>query len=99
MFEALSVFPGGCDLATAEVVFADDEISADDLADHLQALVDKSLVIAVPAGEGLRYTQLQTLAQYGKEKLTERGDAEHVRDAMADALRRPVRPERGGLHR
>ena len=82
VFEALSVFPGGCDLATAEVVIADDEISADDLADHLQALVDKSLVIAVPAGEGLRYSQLQTLAQYGKEKLTERGDAERVRDAM-----------------
>ena len=27
--------------------------------------------------------QLQTLAHYGKEKLTERGDAERVRDAMA----------------
>ena len=82
VFEALSVFPGGCDLATAEVVIAHDEISADDLADHLQALVDKSLVIAVPAAESVRYSQLQTLAQYGKEKLAERGDAERVRDAM-----------------
>ena len=47
VFERLSVFPGGCDLATAEAVCADDEIAAADLADHLHALVDKSLVVAV----------------------------------------------------
>jgi predicted ATPase/DNA-binding SARP family transcriptional activator len=83
VFERLSVFPGGCDLATVEVVCADDVIAAADLADHLGALVDKSLVVAVPTGAGLRYTQLQTLAHYGKEKLTERGDAVRTRDAMA----------------
>ena len=83
VFERLSVFPGGCDLATAEAVCADETIAAADLADHLHALVDKSLVIAVPKGDGLRFTQLQTLAEYGKEKLTERGDAVRIRDAMA----------------
>jgi predicted ATPase/DNA-binding SARP family transcriptional activator len=83
VLERLSVFPGGCDLATAEVVLADEELPEPDIADHLQALVDKSLVIAVPTGDGLRYTQLQTLAHYGKEKLTERGDAVRIRDAMA----------------
>ncbi len=34
-------------------------------------------------GDGLRFSQLQTLVQYGKEKLTERGDAVRIRDAMA----------------
>ena len=50
------------------------------------------------SGDRLRFTQLQTLAQYGKEKLTERGDA--VRDAQRDgaALRRAVRAERGRVH-
>jgi tetratricopeptide (TPR) repeat protein len=40
-------------------------------------------VIAVPVGDGLRFTQLQTLAQYGRERLTERGDAVRIRDTMA----------------
>ena len=83
VFERLSVFPGGCDLATAEQICADDEIAAADLADHLHALVDKSLVVAVPSGPELRFSQLQTLAEYGLERLTERGEAVRVRDAMA----------------
>lgn len=83
IFERLAVFPGGCDLATAEAVCADEVIAAADIADHLRALVDKSLVVAVPVGGGLRFTQLQTLAQYGRERLTERGDAVRIRDAMA----------------
>ena len=83
VFERLSVFPGGCDLATAEAVCADETLDAADLADIIQTLVDKSLVIAVPTGDELRFTQLQTLAQYGREKLAERGDSERIRDAMA----------------
>jgi predicted ATPase len=83
VFARLSVFPGGCDLTTAEVVCADEDLAADDIADHLRALVDKSLVAAVPVGGGLRFTQLQTLAQYGRERLTERGDAVRVRNRMA----------------
>ena len=83
VFERLSVFPGGCDLETAEAVCADETIAREDLADHLHALVDKSLVVAVPAGDGVRFTQLQTLAQYGRERLTERGDATRTLDAMA----------------
>jgi predicted ATPase len=83
VFERLSVFPGGCDLATAEAVCADEAVAADDLADLIHALVEKSLVIAVPKGDALRFTQLQTLCQYGRERLTERGDAERIRNAMA----------------
>ncbi|MEY2569807.1 MAG: hypothetical protein QOE63_157, partial [Acidimicrobiaceae bacterium] len=83
VFERMSVFAGGCDLATAEAVCADEDIAEADIADHLHALVDKSLVVAVPTGDALRFTQLQTLAQYGREKLTERGEAEALRDKMA----------------
>ena len=82
-FERLSVFPGGCDLATAEAICADETLSAPDLHDLIHALVEKSLVLAVPSGDTLRFTQLQTLAQYGREKLAERGDAEGLRNAMA----------------
>ena len=96
VFERLAVLPGGCDLATAEAVCADDDIAAADVADHLRALVDKSLVIAVPVAGGVRFTLLQTLAQYGRERLTERGDA--VRDqghdgqALRAALPRRAQP-------
>src|SRR4051794_19073155 len=83
VFERLSVFLGGCDLATAEAVCADESLDAANLGDIIQTLVDKSLVVAVPRGDELRFTQLQTLAQYGREKLAERGDAERIRDAMA----------------
>ncbi len=83
VFERLAVLPGGCDLATAEAVCADDDIAVADVADHLRALVDKSLVIAVPVAGGVRFTLLQTLAQYGRERLTERGDAVRIRDTMA----------------
>ena len=83
VFERLSVFPGGCDLPTAETICADDTLVADDIADLLQALVDKSLVVAQRCGDTLRFTQLQTLSQYGQNKLTTRGEAPRVRDAMA----------------
>jgi len=83
-FERLSVFPGGCDLDAAERVCADDVIADADVADHLHALVDKSLVVAVPVGRQLRFTQLQTLAEYGRERLTERGDADRIGRAMAE---------------
>ncbi len=82
-FERLSVFPGGCDLATAEAVCADDALDASELEDLIHALVEKSLVIALPHGASVRFTLLQTLAQYGRERLAERGDAFAVRNAMA----------------
>ena len=46
MFTRLSVFPGGCDLAMAQAVCADDDLGAVEVADVIQALVDKSLVNA-----------------------------------------------------
>ncbi len=83
VFERLAVLPGGCDLETAEAVCSDHVIAAADVADHLRALVDKSLVIAVPVAGGVRFNLLQTLAQYGRDRLAERGDAKRIRDAMA----------------
>ena len=99
VFERLSVFAGGCDLATAKAVCADETLLADDLDDLIHALVDKSLVIAQRRGDELRFTQLQTLAHYGQEKLAERGEAERIRDAMAAHYARLCSGSAGGLHR
>ncbi|MEY2420712.1 MAG: hypothetical protein QOI95_779 [Acidimicrobiaceae bacterium] len=83
VFERLSAFPGGCTLGTAEAVCADDEIPAEDMEDIIEALVDKSLVIAQRSDDDIRFVQLQTLAHYGREKLVERGDATRIRERMA----------------
>ena len=83
VFERLSVFPGGCDLATAQVVCADGDLPGPDIEDIIRALIDKSLITAEAGTNELRVSQLQTLAQYGRERLAERGESARVRDAMA----------------
>ncbi|GHA85727.1 AfsR/SARP family transcriptional regulator [Streptomyces chryseus] len=66
---ALSVFAGGCDLAAAEAVTGPDAL------DLLGSLVDKSLVVAAPSGDGtMRYRLLETVAEYAAERLDEAGD-------------------------
>ncbi|MFH9721805.1 AfsR/SARP family transcriptional regulator [Streptomyces sp. NPDC017254] len=73
----LAVFTGGCDLAAAEAVCADDAAGGvPDVLDLLGALVDKSLVVAGPGrdGEGMRFRLLETVAEYAGERLDESGE-------------------------
>ncbi|MES4889967.1 BTAD domain-containing putative transcriptional regulator [Streptomyces sp. NPDC096012] len=64
----LSVFAGGCDLAAAEAVCGPVALDA------LGSLVDKSLVVAAPSGDGaMRYRLLETVAEYAAERLDETG--------------------------
>ncbi|WP_171118927.1 MULTISPECIES: BTAD domain-containing putative transcriptional regulator [unclassified Streptomyces] len=64
----LSVFAGGCDLAAAEAVCGPTALDA------LGSLVDKSLVVAAPTGDGeMRYRLLETVAEYAVERLDEAG--------------------------
>ncbi|WP_030670965.1 AfsR/SARP family transcriptional regulator [Streptomyces cellulosae] len=64
----LSVFAGGCDLAAAEAV------CGPTVLDALGSLVDKSLVVAAPSGDGeMRYRLLETVAEYARERLDETG--------------------------
>ena len=74
VFERMSVFAGDCTLGAAEQVCADDAICRDDIADLLTRLVDKSLLIATHTGHGVRFRLLQTLAEYGRERLAGSGD-------------------------
>ncbi|MEU6139125.1 BTAD domain-containing putative transcriptional regulator [Streptomyces sp. NPDC047081] len=64
----LSVFAGGCDLAAAEAVCGPFALDA------IGSLVDKSLVVAAPSGDGdMRYRLLETVAEYAGERLAETG--------------------------
>jgi len=78
----LSVFAGGWTLEAAEEVCVGDEIESFDVLDLLSQLVNKSLVVVTnksKSGE-TRYTMLETIRQYARDKLLETGGGESVRD-------------------
>ncbi len=83
--DRLSVFAGGCDLAAAEAVLADDDLDGLDVVDALGHLVDKSLVIAdADADGGVRYRLLESIRQYARERLEASGETAGVRRRHAD---------------
>ena len=100
----LSIFPAGWTLDAAEEVCSGDPIAVDDMLDHLSRLVDKSLVSVEAASEvdpaaGRRYRFLDTVRQYGRERLMRAGESEMVRDrhlAYFTTMVQRVEPELGG---
>jgi predicted ATPase/DNA-binding SARP family transcriptional activator/tetratricopeptide (TPR) repeat protein len=88
LFEAMSVFSGPFPLEAAEQVSAGLDTDPRDVAGLLARLVDRSLITATRTGRGVRFRMLQTLADYGRERLGERGElaaarARHARWAAA----------------
>ncbi|HYJ68514.1 MAG TPA: BTAD domain-containing putative transcriptional regulator [Nocardioidaceae bacterium] len=77
--ERLSVFPGG---ATPESVEGACQLDAGAALDLLAALVDKSLLQVVGDAEP-RYRMLETLREYGQERLAEAGATAAARAAHA----------------
>jgi predicted ATPase/class 3 adenylate cyclase/Tfp pilus assembly protein PilF len=69
----LSVFAEGFDLDAAEAVCGFGDIEAFDVTGLLGSLVDKSLVVAEPVGEALRYRLLETIRQFAAGRLAESG--------------------------
>ncbi len=73
---ALSAFAGGFGLAAAEAVAAGPDVPAGEVAEHLGALVDKSLVQFGDTGTGPgRYRLLETVRQYAAGQLDAQGPA------------------------
>lgn len=77
LFVRLSVFAGGWTLASAEAVCDTAALGLDPL-DGMSSLVDKSLVRPVE-GDELRFTMLQTIREFGRERLEELGETDAVR--------------------
>ncbi|WP_156689661.1 LuxR family transcriptional regulator [Mycobacterium sp. Marseille-P9652] len=84
LFRRLAVFMGGFDLDAAQAVGADADVEHFQLIDLLGLLVDKSLVVAEEGDGVMRYRLLETVRQYGLEKLAESGEAESVRTRHRD---------------
>jgi predicted ATPase/DNA-binding SARP family transcriptional activator len=79
--ECVSVLPAGVTPASAAAVCAGTDVDPDRVPDLLGALVDRSLLR--PAGAGPRYRMLETLREYGIERLAERAALTGVRDRAA----------------
>jgi non-specific serine/threonine protein kinase len=81
---ALSVFSGGFDLPAAEAVCATDELTASTLLDTMATLVDKSILIADEHEGRIRYHMLETIREYGRDRLRESGTEPAVRKRHRD---------------
>lgn len=84
LFRRLAVFMGGFDLDAAHAVGADADVEHFQLVDQLGLLVDKSLIVTEEVDTMMRYRLLETVRQYGLEKLAESGEAEAVRTRHRD---------------
>lgn len=80
----LSVFAGGCTLAAAETVCAENGVDAAEILDLLTRLVDKSLVVVDTQGGEARYWLLETVRQHSRGKLQEAGEADEAQRRHLD---------------
>jgi predicted ATPase/class 3 adenylate cyclase len=74
LFDRLSVFAGGFELAACEAICGSEPLAPDDVLDVVTSLVDKSLVMASEGDESPRYRTLETIRDYARERLTQRGE-------------------------
>lgn len=77
LWARMSVFTESTDLASVEAICADHEST--DVVDTLDALVAKSILITETTPCGLRYRMLESISEYGRERLHARGEEQTLR--------------------
>ena len=75
----LAVFAGGCTLQAVEAVCSGEDIDPGAVFELLASLVARSLVVAEESGPQSRYRLLETIRQYGEERLDQAGETERWR--------------------
>ena len=74
LLRRLSVFAGGFTLEAAEAVGAGEGVEEDEILDMLASLVDKSLVMVREVDGSASYRLLETVRQYGRQRLEKAGE-------------------------
>jgi non-specific serine/threonine protein kinase len=84
LLRRLAVFAGGWTLDAAEAICAGEGIAEEEVLELLAGLVNKSLVLLEEERTGARYRLLETVRQYGREKLVAAGEEPPVQDRHLD---------------
>ena len=84
VFRRVSVFVGGWTLEASVAVCAGVDVDRYDIVELLGRLVDKSLCLIDGEGSDPRYRLLETIRQYGFEKLAETSEGQVVRARHRD---------------
>jgi predicted ATPase len=95
LFARLAVFSGGCTLEAMETI-----CDQEDALERAESLLDKSLIRQ--EGDAHRFVMLETIHEYARERLGERGDAETTRLRHAEyflTLAEDSEPRLGGPSR
>jgi hypothetical protein len=86
----LAVFAAGCSREAAETVCGADPLSGGEVFELLAGLVAKSLVVAQRDGPTTRYRLLETIREYGEDRLAEYGETDRLRRRHAEYYRELV---------
>ncbi|MER6562689.1 LuxR C-terminal-related transcriptional regulator [Streptomyces sp. NPDC001027] len=78
LWNRLSIFAGGFDLDAVESVCAGDGIAEHEVLDLLDRLVVQSVVLTVESEDLPRFRLLETIREYGREKLVASGEEERL---------------------
>jgi predicted ATPase len=79
LWARLSVFAGAFELEAVEGICTDDELPEGEVLDVVVGLMDKSILARENHGDRARYRMLETIREYGLEKLAEAGDETRLR--------------------
>jgi len=85
LFRRLGVFGGGRTIDAIEAVCTGDGVDSYDALDLLQLLVDKSLLsVETDDADATRYTMIESVWQYSRERLEASGEFPGLRDRHLD---------------
>ncbi|MGW4489882.1 LuxR C-terminal-related transcriptional regulator [Amycolatopsis sp. NPDC004368] len=88
LWSRIAVFAGGFHLAAAEEVCSGEGIETGDVLGLVAALVDKSIVQTAADRAPTRFRLLQTIREYGRQKLAESGGEAALRDRHSEYFHR-----------
>jgi predicted ATPase/transcriptional regulator with XRE-family HTH domain len=102
-FRRLGIFVNGFALEGAVAVWSGDDLDELDVFDVLSSLIDKSLVLAEPQGDAMRYRLLESTRAYSLEKLAGAGERDfaagrhlrYLRDRFAELWEKRDRTTQG----
>jgi predicted ATPase len=83
VFQRLSTLAGSFDLVAAEAIAGGEIVEGFEVLDAVGHLVDKSMVLAIPDPNGVRYRLLETLRQFAADRLADQPDAAEVQERHA----------------